>query len=122
MKVHLDEAKRQGTSLDTLKSELQALDPELYNQLGLDFLNSSDELTNRLTSHETELTNRKAELQAQADKARNQLIYNQKTKAEQKDIHKKETLNFIHQIRFDSLPQATTDTIIANINQAPNNY
>ncbi|GHU18556.1 hypothetical protein FACS189475_04210 [Betaproteobacteria bacterium] len=116
------EAKRQGTSIDTLKSELQALDPELYNRLGLDFLNSPDELTNRLTSHENELNTKKEELQAKANNVREKLIHEQKTKAEQKDTHRKETLNFIHQIGFDFLPQTTTDTIIANINQAPSSY
>ncbi|GHU38062.1 hypothetical protein AGMMS50256_36820 [Betaproteobacteria bacterium] len=122
MKASLDEAKRQGTSIDTLKSELQALDPELYNQLGLDFLNSPDELTNSLATHENELTDSKAELQAKAGNARDKLIHEQKTKAEQKDTHRKETLNFIHQIGFDTLPQTTTDTIIENINQAPSSY
>jgi len=119
MKTHIDEAQRQGTDLDTLKTELQAIDPELYDKLGLVWLNSPDEILNTLTTQETELIAKRDELQANADKAREKLVYDQKAKAEQKDHLKKETLNFIHEIGFDSIPQATTDTIIANINQAP---
>jgi hypothetical protein len=33
MKAYLEEAKRQDTPLETVKNELQALDPELYNKL-----------------------------------------------------------------------------------------
>ncbi|MDR1988243.1 MAG: hypothetical protein LBQ24_05980 [Candidatus Peribacteria bacterium] len=122
MKTHLEEAKRQETPLETVKNELQALNPDLYIQLGLDFLNSPDEILNRLTTHETELTTKKAELQAQADKARKNLISNQKEKAQEKDEIRKEVLNFIHQIGFDTLPQAVTDQIIANINANPQKY
>ena len=122
MKAYLDEAKAQGTDTDTLKTELQALDTELYNKLGLNFLNSPDELLSRLTAQETELNTKKTELQAKANNAREKLIHDQKTKAEEKDTLKKEVLNFIHQIGFDFLPQSTTDTIIVNINQAPNEY
>jgi chromosome segregation ATPase len=122
MKARLDEAKRQETDTDSLKTELQALDPDLYSKLGLALLNSPDELLSRLTTHENELTAKRTELQAQADKAREKLVREQKSKAEQKDRLKKEVLNFIHQIGFDVLPQATTDTIIRNINLTPNKY
>jgi hypothetical protein len=122
MKAYLDEAKAQGTDTDTLQSELQAINPDLYTQLGLNFLNSPDELLSRLTNHETELISKKTELQAKANNAREKLIHDQKNKAEEKDTLKKEVLNFIHQIGFDTLPQTTTDTIIANINLAPNEY
>jgi chaperonin cofactor prefoldin len=98
MKDHLNTSQAQDTNLDTLKNELQALDPDLYNQLGLNFLNSPDELLHTLTTHENKLTTKKTELQAQADKAIERLIYNQKEKAKDKDAIKKEALNFIHGI------------------------
>lgn len=119
MKTHIEEANRQGTDFNTLKNELQNIEPELYSKLGLAWLNSPEEILTTLTNHEAELIAQRDELQTQADKAREKLIYDHKNKAEQKDKLKKETLNFIHEIGFDALPQATTDIIIANINQAP---
>jgi molybdopterin-guanine dinucleotide biosynthesis protein A len=122
MKAYLEEAQRQETPIDALKTELQALDPDLYAQLGLDFLNSPDELLNRLATHETELTAKKAELQAQADKAREKLIATQKEKAKEKDEIRKKVLDFLHQIGFDALLQSLTDQIIANINTNLSRY
>jgi hypothetical protein len=98
MKDHLNTAQTQGTDFETIKNELQAFDPELYSRLGLNFLNSPDELLHTLTTHENELTTKKTELQANADKAIERLIYNQKEKAKDKDAIKKEALNFIHEI------------------------
>jgi hypothetical protein len=55
-------------------------------------------MLNALTTHENELTTKKTELQAQANKAIARLIYEQKEKAKDKDAIKKEALNFIHGI------------------------
>ncbi|MDR0690500.1 MAG: hypothetical protein LBF32_00180 [Streptococcaceae bacterium] len=122
MKAYLEEAQRQEVSFEAIKTQLQTINPDLYAQLGLNFLNSPDELLTRLTTHETELTTQKAELQAQADKAREKLIATQKEKAKEKDEIRKEVLDFLHQIGFDALPQAITDTIIVNINANPSKH
>jgi len=122
MKARIEEAKRQGTNLDSLKTELQAIDQELYSRLGLALLNSPDELLHTLTAHESELTAKRAELQTSTDRARERLINEQKEKAKEKDTIRKDSLNFIHEIGLDGIPQATSDTIIANINQAPEKY
>jgi hypothetical protein len=82
-------------------------------------LNSPDEILNTLTSHEDDLTAKKDELQARADRARENLINEQKENAKEKDTIKKDVLTFLHQIGFDTLLQTTTDMIIENINANP---
>jgi DNA integrity scanning protein DisA with diadenylate cyclase activity len=64
---------------------------------------STEAIQRILTKHETELTEKKNELQARADKEKEEIINEQSTKANEKDTIKKNTLEALNKLQVKNL-------------------
>jgi hypothetical protein len=88
----------------------------LYAELWLDRLTSLTDIQTAITSQIDTLTDQQNELITQANVRVAEIIRAQKQKVQEKQEIQKKVLNFLHAIWIDRIPQATLNTIIANIN------
>ncbi|MDL2268606.1 hypothetical protein LJC41_01320 [Desulfosarcina sp. OttesenSCG-928-G17] len=119
IKERLELAKSQGMDFGQIQREFQTLYPELYAECGLDRATSFEEMLRFVHSREILLLERMDELDEDAQKAKEQIIAELKSRAEQKDAIKKEILKFFRLIGFDMFSKAETDAVFKWLNNNP---